>query len=401
MTRITLLAALVFSAACSRQANEKKAAEAAAAEAAAKAAPIAIKTAPADTKMVPRAIDITGSLVPDETINVTSEVQGRVAEIRYDFGQSVKKGDVVVQIDKTDYQIQVDRTRAALAQALARVGLDPSQEDATPKDTPAVRSARAQYEDAQHKYQNAKKLVETGDIPTERFVEIEKLVNSRRGSLDGALDQMRTDLANVMVIRAEKRLAEKRLADTTIRAPFDGMVSAKAVSAGQFVKDNTVLLTIVKSWPLRLRLDVPEVATAHVFTGLVLTFTTEALPGKEFQATVTNVNPSLDARARALTAEARIVSGPPGLRPGMFVQVKLVIAKGAPIVTVPNEALYNVAGLYKVFTVAGGKVREHRIDPGQTGEGWVEIPGGLIAAGSQVAVSNLANLTDNALVTVQ
>ncbi len=400
MNRV-LFIALVLLASCSRQAEQKKAADAAAAQAASKPPAVAVKTALAETKLVPKAIDITGSLVPDETTNISSEVQGRVAEIRYDFGQSVRKGDVIARIDGTDYQIQGDRTRAALAQALARVGLDPSQEDTTPKDTPAVRSARAQFEDAQHKYQNAKKLVESGDIATERFVEIEKLVNSRRAALEGAQDQMRTDLANVMVIRAERRLAEKRLGDTTIRAPFDGTVSAKLVSTGQFVKDNVPLLTLVKTWPLRLRLDVPEVATAFVFPGLVLSYTSEALPGKEFQATVTQVNPSLDARVRALSAEARIQSGPPSLRPGMFVQVKLVVAKGSPIVTVPKEALYNVAGLYKVFSIQGGRAKEYRINPGEAGEGWVEVPGGVLSAGTNVAVSNLANLTDNAEVTVQ
>ncbi len=400
MNKLALAALLAATLACSRQEERNREAAAAAERANAKPAPVPVKVAEAESRNVPKAIDITGTLVPDETTNISSEVQGRVAEVRFDFGHAVRKGDIVVRIDPTDFQLQLDRTRASLAQALARVGLNADQEDVTPKDNPPIRSARAQYEDALHKYDNAKKLVESGDIPQERFVEIEKLRNSRKAALDGAQDDFRTQLANVLVIRAERKLAEKRLGDTTIRAPFDGIVAAKLVSPGQFVKDNVPLVTIVKTWPLRLRLDVPEVAAAAVFPGQILTFTTEAIPGQEFRATVTQVNPQLDSRVRALSAEARMNGAVPALRPGLFVQVKLVVSKGTAITTVPKSAVYPVAGLYKVFTVNGARVRELRVNPGESGGDWLEISGGTVRPGDRVAITNLPNLTDNAEVVV-
>lgn len=389
-----LVALLLLATACSS--NQESPSSTAAAQAAAKPTPIAVRTAAAESRSIRRAIDITGTLVPDETTTVSCEVAGRVAEVRFDFGQSVRKGAVVAQLDRTEYAIQLDRVKASLAQALARVGLDATQEEATPKDTPAIRSARAQYEDALHKYENAKKLVESGDIPRERFVEIEKLVNARKAALEGQQDELRTQLANIMVIRAEKRLAEKRLNDTTVRAPFDGTVSVKHVSPGQFIKDNVSILTLVKTYPLRLRLDVPEVAAAMIFPGQVLTFTTEAILGREFRASVTHLNPGLEARGRALSAEARLSSSHPGLRPGMFVQVKLVLSQGSNIVTVPKAALYQVAGLAKVFAVRDGRARELRVSPGETGADWLEVGGGLLRPGEAVAISNLQNLTDNA-----
>ncbi|MBM3737465.1 MAG: efflux RND transporter periplasmic adaptor subunit [Acidobacteria bacterium] len=398
MNRMAFLVALILPfAACSKK---TEAPPAPSAQAASKPQPLPVRAVAAQVRMVPRAIDITGTLVPDETTNLSSEVPGRIAEIRYDFGQSIRKGDIVAQIDRTEYSIQLDRVKASLAQALARVGLDPSQEDATPKDTPAIRSARAQLEDAQHKLETTRKLVGSGDMPSERLVEVEKLVNSRRAALDAAQDELRTQLANIMVIRAERRLAEKRLADTTVRAPFDGTVGAKLVSPGQYIKDNVPILTLVKTYPLRLRLDIPEVAVAFVQTGSVLTFNSEAIPGKEFHATVTQVNPSLEARARALTAEARLSGGHPALKPGMFVQVKLTVSRGLPVTTVPGEALYQVAGLSKIFVLRDGHVRELRVAPGESGDGWLEVPGGLIQSGDKVAVSNLANLTDNAQVSL-
>jgi pyruvate/2-oxoglutarate dehydrogenase complex dihydrolipoamide acyltransferase (E2) component len=93
-------------------------------EAAAKSEPIAVQVAVAETREIDRVIHVTGSLHPDESVNVTSEVAGRVAQIHYDFGHYVRKGAVVAELDRTELTLQHDRARASLAQALARIGLD-------------------------------------------------------------------------------------------------------------------------------------------------------------------------------------------------------------------------------------------------------------------------------------
>src|ERR1035438_6025262 len=80
-------------------------------EAAPKAQPLAVKTVAAATRRVDRIISVTGSLNPDETVNVSFEVAGRVLAIHTDFGQVVHKGDVLADLDKQEYQLQVDRTR--------------------------------------------------------------------------------------------------------------------------------------------------------------------------------------------------------------------------------------------------------------------------------------------------
>lgn len=388
---VLALGAALLGLSCSKGKSEAKSAEVQAA--AAKQEPPAVSTATIETRNVERTIDVTGALHPDETVSVSTEVPGRVATIRFDFGQMVKKGDVIAELEKTEGQIQLDRTRAAIAQALARIGLTPSQDDTIPESTPAIRQARAQLEDAKSKYDNAKKLVESGDIARERFTELSKTLEARQAALDAAEHELRTQLANLQALRAEKRLAEKRLNDTTLRAPFDGQVAQRMVSPGQYIKENTPVVTLVKAWPLRLRLDVPETATAAVHLGDTLRFTTEALAGQTFTATVTQVNPSLDAQSRSLSAEARLNQSSPALRPGMFVQVRLTIARNFPITVIPRDAMYQVAGLTKLFVVNAGKTREVTFTPGQTGEGWVEVTGANVSPGEMVATSNLSNLT--------
>lgn len=393
-----LLAACAFTftlAGCGASAKNEAAAAAAATAAAKSAAePMAIRVASAETKTVARSIDITGALVADDSVNISSEVQGRIASINYDFGQTVKKGAVIAQIDKQEFQIQHDRAKAALAQALARVGLNPDQEDQVASTTPLIRQARAQLEDARSKLESAKKLFESGDIARERFTELEKLVNARTANLDAAMDDLRTSMATVQTLRADKRLIEKRLNDTTIRAPFDGQISQRMVAPGQYIKDNVPIVTLVKTWPLRLRADIPEVAVAAVRTGETLSFTTESILGRTFTATVTQLNPSLEARSRSLTAEARLNQADPQLRPGMFVQVRLVVGKHLEITVVPRQAVYTIAGLTKLFAVEGSNVREIRFTPGQAEGDWLEVPGGLIQPGATVAVDKLPLLSD-------
>jgi RND family efflux transporter MFP subunit len=380
---------LVGVAACSRQpARNEAEASAGAPE------PVAVRVARAEERKVERGISITGSLHPDETVTVSNEVPGRLAAIRADFGQTVRQGEVIAELDKREFELQLERIRGALAQALARIGLPPEEAGTAPETTPAIRQAQAQLDDARSRYESAAKLVKTGDIASERFVELEKAYSARQAALDAARHELRVSLASIQALRADVALAEKALADATVRAPFDGAVTERVASPGEYLRQNTPIVRLVKTHPLRLRLEVPESAAPAVRTGTELTFTTAALPGETFHAVVREVNPSLDARSRSLVAEARLTKAEARLRPGMFVQVKLVTESAAAIVVVPREAIQTVAGLTKVFTIREGKAVEHRIQPGEEIQGWVEVRGSGIQPGDAVAVSQLPSLTE-------
>ncbi len=364
------------------------------------AGPIGVRTAVAQERTVERAILVTGSLLPDDTTTISCEVAGRVAKLHFDFGQTVRKGQVMAELDKLELTLQLDRVKAALEQAMARIGMD-RETMKEPDSTPMMRQARAQMEDALSKYENAKKLVKTGDIAQERFNEIEKMYLARKAAYEATQDDLRTQLALIRSLRAEVGLAEKRLRDATVVAPMDGIVQARHVAEGQYVRDNAAMYTLVKSWPLRLRVEIPEPAVGLAKVGSTLVFTTSAAPGAEFRATIRTLNPSLDPRSRTLTAEARIETRDERLKPGSFVQVKLVTDPAYRVVSIPRAAVYTVAGLNKFFTIENGKAVEHRIPEILGGNGYVEIPPGIIEAGATVAVSSVPMLSDGAAVTVR
>jgi RND family efflux transporter MFP subunit len=323
-----------------------------------------------------------------------------VAAIYYDFGQAVKKGAAIAELDKQELTLQRDRARAALGQALARIGLDPGQVEVTPESTPQIRQARALLDEARFKYENAARLIKTGDISQERFIEMEKDFKSREAAYQAARDELRVALASIAALRSDVALAEKRLDDATVRAPFDGAIEKRMAAPGQYITPNTPIVNLVKTNPLRLRVEVPESAASEVKIGSRLTFVTDAAPGLQFRAVVRELNPSLEARSRSLTAEGRLANPDPRLRPGMFVTVNLALAEDRQAVLVPRDAIYRVAGLTKVFTVRDGRAVENRVTPGRELDGMIEIQSGKVQAGDQVAVSKLAMLTEGTPVAV-
>jgi RND family efflux transporter MFP subunit len=371
---------------CSRDANHAEAAAPKAPEA------LTIETVAAQPRLIDKTISVTGALHADETVSVSSEVPGRLTAIYVDFGQNVRKGQVLAELDKQELSLALERSKASLAQALARLGLNSDQEAVRPDSTPAIRQAIAQMEDARSKFENASRLVKTGDISQERFTEIQKAYQVRQAALEAARDDARTLIASVQALRTEVKLAQKRLNDASVRAPFDGSVSERLVSPGQYMKENTPILTIVKTNPMRLRAEIPETAAGAVRVGSTLTFTTDAAPGVQFSSVVRELNPSLNAKSRTLTAEARVTKNDARLRPGMFVQVELVLSKGNEAVFVPKEAVYTVAGLTKIFVVRGGKAVERRITPGQEIGNWIEVPRDQVSPGDHVAVTALPQL---------
>ncbi len=352
-------------------------------------APLAVKTVAVETRQVNRTLSLTGSLVPDDTINVVFEIPGHINSIAVDFGQSVRKGQVLAQLDRTELNLQLERAKSAVSQALARMGLDPNQTNVTPESTPAIRQAQAQMEDALTKFESAQKLYKSGDISQQRFVEMEKSFQARQAALQAQKDELRMQLASISALRADVGLVEKRLNDTVLRAPFDAIVSSRSAAPGQYVKEGATILTLVKAFPLRLRVEVPESDVVSAQIGTTLTFTTDAAPGAEFHAVVRQLNPQLDAKSRTLVAEARPVENDARLRPGSFVQVKLVSKTPQTVNVVPKNAIYYIAGLSKVFALRGGKAAEIRFQPGVEVDGRVEVPGDVLKPEEKVATSSL------------
>ncbi len=364
---------------------------------------ISVTVAEARVFEIDRSVEIVGTLLAEEEVTLSNEVKGRVVDIMVDFGDGVTRGEHLLSLDRTEYQLAVERAQAALGQALAAFGLPPDgdESEVVIDQTPAVVQASASLADAKEKLESARQLVRTKDIPLQRYLELEKTTEQREAALREARDRVRVQLANVRLQRAMLALELERLEDTRIFAPFSGSVAQRHVAPGQLVGENSPLLTIVRTNPLRLRGRVPEGGVGAVREGLKVQFETDAYPDHRFDAVVSKVSPVLDSKSRTLMAEAKVPNHEGLLKPGMFVRITAVVAEASPTVMVPQAAVLSYGGLRKVFVVRpDGDVNERVVEVGHETEGRVEVLGGTVSEGDLVATSLLEQLREGARVQI-
>lgn len=358
------------------------------------AAPLEVPVVPITERLIERTTEVVGSLTPDAQVTLSNQVEGLVLEVKVDLGSRVRRGDVVVEIDPREFRLQLLQARAALAQAKARLGLTSEETIDDPEKTTIVQQARAALAEAQSKFDSGHKLHMSGDIPEQRFVELDNNLKSRRALYQAAWEEVRQQMALIEARKAEVGLAEKRLSDTTIRAPFDGGVSAKLVERGQLVKANSPLVTIVKDDVLRLRPVIPEAAISTLKIGAPVRFSVDAYTGRSFTAKISRLSPAVDEQARTLVAEAFVPNSSGELRPGMFARIQLGAAQRSSALMLPSSAILNFAGLSKVFVVEGDHVVERQAKLGARDGDWVEIVEG-VQRGDRVANARLDRLENN------
>ena len=421
MTRLvsifSILIALLFATACSQQ-------KAATITHQAQEPTIRVSTAQATVKTVPAAFEETGTFNPDETSDVAPLVAGRVISTPVDVGDFVKKGQVICELDHRDAELKVDQARAALDQATfalrqsqSRIGWTEGA-DFDPNKVPEVAAARANYESAQAQARlaaaDAKRyegLVGTGDVSRATYEKYrtqqetaEAQANAVKQQYEAAANLARQSYrgiewsqASLEGARSQLEQAQKGLADTTIRAPFDGYVSARPVAAGQYVALTNKIATIVRVGVLKLQLQTPEQRAGQTQIGMTVVARVSAYPSREFTGKVTAINPSVDPNSRIFIVEARFENAKGELRPGMFATARVLLPGGENAIFIPRQAVLRdkTTDSYQVYTVENGKAHLRVVVPGEVQGEVIRINSGL-AGGDEVAISNQAQLFDGA-----
>lgn len=351
------------------------------------ARPIAVRMIPVEQKQLRRNVESVGSLFPLDEVTVSSEVEGRVEQVLVDVGDHVTAGQTIVKVVPTELQLTLDQQRATLQQARARLGLAENVEDVKDvRDAAEVKKAAADLADARQKYERAKTLFEQGLLPKQSFDEADSRNNAARAAYDLSVQGVQNLRAALAQSRAAAALAQKKVTDAIIRAPFAGQIKERSVTQGQYLKVQTPVMVIVNVDPMRMRLRVPEKMAAWVKTGQEVTVTVEAYPGRSFTGKISRINPSVDQQTRAFEVEALIVNHEALLKPGFFVKATIPSSFVVDSLFVPEDALLYVYGVYKVFVIDGNTVKEKEVKIGERSGTEVEILEGL-AQGDRIAVA--------------
>jgi membrane fusion protein, multidrug efflux system len=349
-----------------------------------------------------RRVQAVGSLFPLEESILSSQVEGRVAEVLADVGDTVKEEQPLIVLDPQELQYEVDRQRGQVRQVRAQLGIGPNDLPPTdPKKIASVQRAEADLFDANGKYARAQEMFKDHLISQQQLDETASRYQSAQASYNVALQEVDRLKALLVSNEASEQLAQKKLRDATIRAPFPGSIKTRNVHPGEYLRVQSPAMVLVRTDRLRARLAVPERWAGWVRDGAAVDLQVEAFPGETFHGKVSRINPSVSQDSRTFEAEALLMNADGRLKPGFFVQASIPSEKEEKTIFLPERAVNYRYGVYKVFLVSGNRVLERQIRPaGQTEDARgrrFEVAEGL-KPGDRVAVALSGDLRDGATV---
>jgi multidrug efflux pump subunit AcrA (membrane-fusion protein) len=390
---------------------------------------IPVTTSKAEARQVPTVIQATGSLIADETSDIAPKAAGKVVNVSANVGQFISQGAVIAKLDDKDALLRLAEAKAGVTQALAsvrqaeaRLGLSPNG-TFNASNIPEVRAASANYDQALAELKQAeanekryRELVETGDKSIMEYETYRTTrdtararANNAKQNLEAAINNakqnnqaIKSAQANVEAARTQVGTAEQAVADTVVRAPFSGYISARPVAPGEYATSATPIATIVRTNPIKVQIQVAEADVPYVGIGRGVSIQVDAYKDRSFGGVVTAVNPSIDPNSRSAIVEAQIENGDNALRAGMFATVKITRDGGNLGVFVPKEAVLNdqATQSQRVFVIVDGVAKLRTVQIGTEESGSIQILNG-VAADEIVATSNLPQLYEGAKVQAQ
>ena len=322
---------------------------------------MAVEAAPVSIGTLRQTIAVVGTLEPKWQAEVKAEYSGVVTEVLVPEWTRVKKGDVLLRFDSREAEAVAASARASFLQA----------------EVAATRATRER--------ERTEKLKEAGLSTQQQVDEARTAADAARATAGGA--------------RAQKDVAETRLAKPVLRAPLDGVVASRSVNPGDFVQnmgsDNT-MFRIVDNRLLDLAVAVPSSRLSDVRVGQPLTFSTDAVPGRTFEGRVRFVNPAADSASRTVKVFVEVPNASATLRSGLFVKGEIVTGERANVLTAPRAAIlsWDLAQKQAVlYALEGETARKRTVTTGATSGDQVEIVSGL-AKGERVVTRGGFNLRD-------
>jgi RND family efflux transporter MFP subunit len=290
-----------------------------AAEPAPEAAAVEVQTEAVTVTDVPRTLRLSGTLRGDREVDLAANATGRVLATAVERGERVLPNQVIAKLD----------VRAAFL----------SQTEAKAQ----AASARAQQEQAANECQRYERLKQKAAITDLEYMQ--------------KMTQCRTLPLSAEAATARAALAAQNVGDGVIRAPFAGIVAERFVEVGQFVRQDTRVISLVSVDPIRLQLSVPEAGLANVREGGVVSFVVGAYPDRRFNGTIRFVSGVVRATTRDLVVEAVVQNKDRALLPGMFADAELTVGQRR-LPTIPKAAIFTREDEAHAFVVVTDRLEE-------------------------------------------
>lgn len=358
--------------------------------------PVPVRVRAPNRVRQPVSVTVSGTVEANVTAQGAFQIPGRVAKVFVEEGQAVSKGQVLAELDSTDYRNAYD---AAQGQADAALAVDDKAQEGPRSQE--LEQARIDYEQWQDQYTRMKYLYDHKSLPANDFKKIEAGYHAAQQRYDMARQGTRAQdkeaaSGQSRAAAAQLHEAEKRLGDTRLRAPISGFVGMRRIDVGDTVGAGIPVISVLDLNPVKVRVAVPESEIGKVREGARATVTIPSLDQKQFEGKVETVGVAADPASRTYSAKIAVASPTHVLRAGMVSEARIYSAAMVNAITVPGDAIVHdpqgVAQVY-VYSPERQRVYARRVDVGGPMGSEVEILSGL-TGNEQVVVAGQQNVRE-------
>lgn len=354
--------------------------------------PIPVRAARVVVRQLPRDVESVGTLFPYEEVTISSEIEGPVEQVNFDLGDAVKEGQVLVRVSEEEQRYLLAQNEAQLRQSLERLGLRNEKDRVKDiKETPDVRRAQADLFEAEQRYKRVRNLVDQGIGSRQDLDQAQSRYEALQAAYESTLYQTRNLIQDVERYKAVVELQRKKVRDTNIRAPFAAYVKERLVNVGQFVRPNTPVFILVKTDPVRLRIEVPEKMAPWIKVGQVAEVSLEAFPERKFQGKIWRISPTVEQSKRTFIVEALIANPEGALKPGSYAKARVRTDRVDSIRLVPARAVNYIFGSFKAYVIQKDAIEAREVKTGDRFGQDLEITEGL-NDGELVATTQVSRL---------
>ena len=320
----------------------------------------------------------TGTIFPKYESKIGPKISGTIETVYVDEGDEVGKGKILVQLDQESLLIAVRQGQAI------------------------VRVAEAQLKEAEVKVENLKKerkrlanLFKKNVISQQKYDDIDTAYSM-------AVTEIEVIRAQILSCRENLAMAEQKLRDTVIIAPFSGLIVKRFINQGEYVSTMppSPLFLIMNIDKVKTEIGLPEVHIAHINIGNPVDVTVDTYRGITFKGRISTINPMVDPVSRAFTVKVEIPNKDHRLKPGMFARVKIYPKIHKDALIVPFKSVMKREGNTVVFVIDGNTVRLRAVTAGINNEREIEVIDGL-KEGEEVVVEGHYGMADNTKVRVE
>ena len=286
-------------------------------------------------------INQTGTLRPDEEVDLSFETSGKIVEINFTEGTRVKKGDLLAKVNDKPLQAQLEKLEAQLKMAEA-------------------------------KEFRQRSLLDKDAISQESY------------------DQVQTD---VQSLKADINLIKARISETELRAPFDGIIGLRYLSEGSYATSSTKIAKLIKISPIKIEFSISEKYASEIKIGYPITFKIVG-NDKVFSASVYAIDPKIDIETRTIVLRALYPNKDEELKSGRYAEITLELSQIDNAIAIPTEALIPEMEGEKVFIYKNGKAQSVKVNTGLRTESKIQITDGL-KFGDTLITSGIMQLRQN------